>query len=84
MLSPATLERVSCSYRDGYYAGYFGRAKAAPETGIEKISDDTIGGTIRPFADVDYEKGYAAGANDRKWADLRLTERATTPAREGR
>lgn len=69
MLSPQTLERVSVSYRKGYYDGHAGRTRAVPETGIEKINDDTIGGTIRPFADVDYEKGYAAGANDRKWSD---------------
>lgn len=69
MLSAKTLERVSAAYRKGYYDGHAGRPKTVPETGIEKISDDTIGGRIAPFADVDYENGYKAGANDRKWSD---------------
>ena len=68
MLSPKTLERVSCSYRKGYYDGYYGRPKEILNNGISKINDDAIGGTIRPFADFDYEQGYQAGANDARWA----------------
>ena len=59
MLSPATLERVSCAYRRGYYDGYYGTNKGAnvkPEY-------------IKPFAEHDYIKGHQAGKNDRYWAD---------------
>jgi hypothetical protein len=69
MLSDKMLERVSQSYRRGYYDGYARREKVAPETGITKINDDTISGTIRPFADYDYEQGYHAGENDKKWSE---------------
>jgi ribosome modulation factor len=68
MLSDQALERVSQSYRRGYHDGYAGRDKAVVETGIAKINDDMIGGTIRPFANYDYEQGYHAGANDKKWS----------------
>jgi hypothetical protein len=55
------------SYGRGYRDGYAGRAKSVPDNGISAINDDIIGGTIRPFADYDYEQGYSAGANDAKW-----------------
>lgn len=67
MLSDKTLERVSMSYRRGYRDGYSGRPKATPDNGISAINNDTIGGTIRPFADYDYEQGFSAGANDARW-----------------
>lgn len=66
MLSDRTLERVSMSYAKGYRDGYAGRLKATPDSGISAINNDTIGGTIRPFADYDYEQGYSAGANDER------------------
>lgn len=68
MLSDRTLERVSASYRRGYRDGALGCEKVTPQTGLSALGDDTIGGTIRPFANYDYEQGYAAGANDAKWA----------------
>jgi hypothetical protein len=55
------------SYRRGYQDGCAGRAKSVPDNGIAAINNDTIGGTVRPFADCDYEQGYSAGANDAKW-----------------
>lgn len=56
------------SYASGYRDGYAGRDSRTPDTGIANINAVTIGGTIRPFADYDYEQGYAAGANDAKWS----------------
>lgn len=67
MLSDQMLERVSASYRRGYRDGYDGAEKSTPQTGIAAINNDTIGGTIRPFANFDYDEGYRAGANDAKW-----------------
>lgn len=67
MLSDRTLERVSCSYRNGYRDGYAVRVQTVPETGLEKIGDDPMGGTLKPFADFDYKNGYAAGFNDHYW-----------------
>ncbi len=59
MLSPQTLERVSVSYRDGYYDGYYGR----PTQNVQgKHPFD------RPFSTYDYDQGYHAGANDAKWS----------------
>ena len=58
MLSPQTLERVSVSYRRGYYDGYDGKPVGY---GDERHPFD------RPFANFDYEQGYKAGANDKKW-----------------
>lgn len=59
MLSPQTLERVSNSYREGYYDGYYDR----PTKNVEgKHPFD------RPFSTFDYDQGYHAGANDAKWA----------------
>jgi hypothetical protein len=68
MLSPSTLERVSVSYRRGYYDGYDGKATDNPQR-------DPFD---RPFASFDYEQGYKAGANDKR----RMLERraAGTPA----
>ena len=68
MLSPATLERVSVSYRRGYYDGYDGKLADNPRR-------DPLD---RPFANFDYEQGYKAGANDKR----RMLERraAGTPA----
>jgi hypothetical protein len=59
MLSPAMLERVSASYRRGYYDGYEGREckDSLPSTGLGD----------RPFADYDYNQGHHAGANDARW-----------------
>lgn len=59
MLSPETLERVSASYRRGYYDGYCGEV---PQNPPRDHFD-------RPFANDDYAAGYKAGANDRKWSD---------------
>ena len=59
MLSPATLNRVSNSYRRGYSDGYFGRESANP-------CDPHI---TKPFGNFDYQQGYRAGANDAKWEE---------------
>ena len=64
MLSPATLDRVSSSYRRGYYDGYNGTPQAQPAVGFAAGA-----AAIRPFANADYEAGLKAGANDRKWND---------------
>lgn len=64
MLSPATLNRVSNSYRRGYYDGYERR-----ETKNDPVSTTESGVPLKPFSDHDYSMGYRAGANDRKWAD---------------
>lgn len=68
MLSPQTLERVSCSYRRGYYDGYDGKV-------VDNSQRDPLD---RPFANFDYEQGYKAGANDKKWFLERQS--AGTPA----
>ena len=60
MLSAATLERVSLSYKRGYRAGYAGQSDQDPKGPH---------GMDRPFADFDFSEGFKAGANDRKWAD---------------
>ncbi len=59
MLSPQTLNRVSNSYRIGYYDGYFGRNQQVKSFDMSK-----------PFANSDYDNGYKAGANDAKWSKL--------------
>jgi hypothetical protein len=61
MLSPSTLERVSVSYRRGYYDGYDGKSVDNPER-------DPFD---HPFTNFDYDQGYKAGANDHKRADER-------------
>jgi len=62
MLSPNTLERVSHSYRRGYYDGYYGR-----ENKNDPVvrTDNNI--PLKPFSDFDYAEGYKAGANDAYW-----------------
>lgn len=68
MLSPQTLERVSVSYRRGYYDGYDGKP----------VNNPARHPLDRPFANFDYDQGYKAGANDKR----RMLERqkAGTPA----
>ncbi len=58
MLSSATLERVSVSYRRGYHAGYAGEPLVSP-------NNDPL---ARPFGDHDYAQGHAAGLNDMRWS----------------
>lgn len=62
MLSPATLERVSASYRRGYYDGYDGKPLADEKAPTHPFD--------RPFAVHDYANGHKAGANDRAWNDF--------------
>lgn len=73
MLSPNVLERVSHSYRRGYYDGQAGRPAGdacAPEHPFD-----------RPFSDHDYKAGHEAGANDRRCADeLAVRWAARNPA----
>ena len=71
MLSNRTLERVSISYRRGYRDGYDGKTQ---ENQINQgIAGDGV--ALRPFANGDYESGYKAGKNDRKWNDNWLAPR---------
>ena len=65
MLSAATLNRVSESYRRGYEDGYNRRPMIDA-----KSSDHPFD---RPFANHDYMAGHKAGANDRKWSDQLAT-----------
>jgi hypothetical protein len=58
MLSPETLNRVSNSFRRGYYDGYFAREHSGKQT------NDPL---HKPFANFDYDEGYKAGKNDAKW-----------------
>ena len=72
MLSPATLNRVSNSYRRGYYAGYAQEIRQN-----ETVTRTDSGIPMKPFSDYDYEEGYKAGLNDFYWEALRagnLTE----------
>jgi len=62
MLSPNTLERVSHSYRRGYYDGYFGR-----ENKNDPVERTDNGIPMKPFSDFDYSEGYKSGANDAYW-----------------
>lgn len=65
MLTAQTLNRVSHSYRRGYYDGYEGRAaQNLPVPTTEQ------GVPLKPFSDFDYAKGFEAGANDKRWAHL--------------
>lgn len=59
MLSPSTLERVSSSYRRGYYAAYDGAPAIDPHP--------STGLGDRPFSNYDFAEGYKAGANDLHW-----------------
>lgn len=70
MLSPATLERVSHSYRRGYYDGHEKRPHKN-----DPIPTTDSGIPLKPFSDFDYDEGYKAGANDRKWADVKTERR---------
>ena len=72
MLSPATLERVSHSYRRGYYDGYFAR-----EAKNDPVPHTAEGVPLKPFSNFDYDEGHKAGANDAHW-EAKL--RARTPA----
>ena len=65
MLSAQTLNRVSSSYRKGYYNGYFGEEYAEPKPLTNLIDAPRGARAIHAFADYDYRKGYHAGANDR-------------------
>jgi hypothetical protein len=67
MLSPATLERVSCSYRRGYYDGYDGKPEVGPVAGLAIVDGAARDPFDRPFSRFDYEQGYKAGASDKKW-----------------
>lgn len=64
MLSPSTLNRVSSSYRRGYYDGH--DLKDAQNLPVEK----TNGIPMKPFSDFDYQQGFMAGLNDRYWHDF--------------
>lgn len=66
MLSAATLNRVSHSYRRGYNDGYWGRDKRN-----DPVPTTAEGVPLKPFSDFDYNEGHAAGANDRRWDDER-------------
>ncbi len=55
------LSRVSGDYRRGYHDGH-----AKREKNFQGAPDPFNG---RPFAASDYDNGYSAGANDRKWSD---------------
>jgi hypothetical protein len=63
MLSPSTLNRVSHSYRRGYYDGYEGKPSKN-----DPIPTTDMGIPLKPFSDFDYEEGYKAGSNDAKWS----------------
>jgi hypothetical protein len=68
MMTNATLERVSISYRDGYRDGYADRPFRGRETGIAQVMEPE-GPPLRPFADFDYSEGFKAGSNDAAWHD---------------
>lgn len=69
MLSPATLERVSHSYRRGYYDGYFAR-----EAQNDPVPATDEGVPLKPFSDFDYNEGHKAGANDAHWSRVRAAQ----------
>jgi hypothetical protein len=64
MLSAQTLNRVSHSYRRGYYAGYEGQPAQN-----DAVPTTDNGVPLKPFSDFDYDEGYRAGANDKRWTD---------------
>lgn len=66
MLNPATLNRVSNSYRRGYLAGH-----AQEPCQNEPVVRTESNIPMKPFSDHDYEEGYKAGLNDRYWSDFR-------------
>jgi hypothetical protein len=69
MLTAATLNRVSGSYRRGYQDGYAGK---------EPVGEQTDGPLDRPFANFDYTEGHAAGKNDRYWDDKLIADKRET------
>jgi hypothetical protein len=73
MLSPKTLERVSASYRRGYYDGHAGKPAEDAKASAHPFD--------RPFANADYAAGHEAGANDRKWSEV---SRSPKPRPQGR
>ena len=75
MLSDATLERVSVSYRRGYRDGAAGR-EPFHQVKPEFITESGI--NLKPFADYDYKEGYKSGENDAAPRDQK-TGRRTTP-----
>lgn len=62
VLSAKTLERVSISYRRGYYDGY---DQKQPQNKSVQKTDNGI--PMKPFSDHDYFEGYRAGLNDYYW-----------------
>lgn len=66
MLRPATLNRVSHSYRRGYYDGY----DQKPNKNMHVDRTDS-GLPMKPFSDHDYQQGYKAGLNDFYWPNFR-------------
>jgi hypothetical protein len=62
MLTPQALERATPTYRRGYRDGYNKKEKDA---------------TWSPgtFLHLDYNDGYDAGANDRRWDDERRNKK---------
>lgn len=77
MLSPQTLNRVSHSYRRGYYDGHAGKA---PKNDPVPTTDNGI--PMKPFSDFDYNEGWEAGANDAYWAYIHSN--GLTGSKEGR
>lgn len=75
MLSAATLNRVSSSYRRGYYDGY----DKKPAANLPVPTTDN-GIPLRPFSDSDYRSGRAAGLNDRYWSDFYAGKETATRA----
>jgi hypothetical protein len=74
MLSPETLNRVSSSYRRGYYDGH--DLKPAANLAVA----DYRGIPLKPFSDFDYDEGYGAGKNDRYWNDFFAKKTTLTKA----
>ena len=74
MLSPKTLERVSCAYRRGYNDGYYEKDGTQPQGAHAKP------GYVKPFAGFDYEEGVKAGRNDRHWEDFRRAAKEASTA----
>lgn len=66
MLTTETLNRVSHSYRRGYYDGY--DQKPRNNLSIDKTEN---GIPLKPFSDFDYNEGYLAGLNDFYWENFR-------------
>lgn len=69
MLSPATLERVSHSYRRGYYDGHAGR-----DARNDPVPHTAEGVPLKPFSNFDYTEGHKAGANDAHWEAVRAAK----------